>query len=67
MPSDRPFHDAVENAVLAEPFLLLLVDVRRVFEDGLLLSIEHLVLVDAVMILGGRGEDLLDELAFGIR
>jgi len=67
MSSGCPFHHSVEDAVLPEAFLLLLVDVGGVLEDGVLRSIEHFVLMDAVMILGSGGEDLLDELPFGVR
>jgi len=66
MSSGRPLHHAVKFSFLAEPFLLLFVDVGRILEDGFLFSIEHLVFVDAVVILSGGGEDLLDELPFGI-
>lgn len=66
MPPRRPLHDTVEDIVLTESFLLLLVDVGGVLEDGCFLSIEHLVLVNAVVILCGGGEDLLNELPFGV-
>ena len=60
MSSGCPFHHSVEDAVLPEAFLLLLVDVGGVLEDGVLRSIEHFVLMDAVMILGSGGENLLN-------
>jgi hypothetical protein len=61
MPSRRPLDDAVEFPFLPELFLLLLVDVRAVIEDSCFVSVEHLVLMDRVMILGGGGEHFLDE------
>ena len=66
MSSARSFDDAIEDALGTEPLLLFLIDVGAVLEHRFLAAIQHLVLMDAVMILGGGGEDLLDKLSFGV-
>ena len=65
--SGRPLHHTVELPLLAEPFLFFLVDVGAVFKHSRLVPIEHLVLMDTVVILGGGGEDFPDELSLRVR